>query len=246
MAMDTTTTPLGLRRETLATSVRSEIERRILAGELASGEKLNEVALADSLAVSRGTVREAIRSLVDSGLIVLKTNRGAYVRRLTVEEIRNLYDLRGAVFSMACAATARRMAQSRDDILLATLNRNLDDMRGAYRNDDRAAYYEINIAFHDLLLEASGNPKAKAVYDSLVKEMHLFRRRGLSIALNIARSIEEHLAIVEAIADGDPARAREAATRHIESGLGRFLHTLSDDGAGEGAPEVTDIGGNAN
>lgn len=228
--MDTATTPLGLRRETLATSVRSEIERRILAGEIASGEKLNEAGLADSLAVSRGTVREAIRLLADSGLIVLKTNRGAYVRTVTVDEIRNLYDLRGAIFAMACSAAARHMAEQRDDLFLATLKRNLDDMRKAYSEDDRAAYYEINIAFHALLLDAARNPKAKQVYDSVVKEMHLFRRRGLSIAPNIASSIEEHLAIVEAVTAGDAAKAREKATRHIECGLGRFLKTLSDDG----------------
>ncbi len=226
--MNTTSTPLGLKRETLASSVRSEIERRILAGELVAGEKLNEAVLADSLAVSRGTVREAIRSLADSGLIALKTNRGAYVRTVTVDEIRNLYDLRGAVFAMACAATARRVGEERDDILIATLKRNLEDMRKAYRDDNRSAYYELNIAFHDLLLDAARNPKAKAVYDALVKEMHLFRKRGLSISLNIAHSIEEHSAIVEAIADADPQRGREAATRHIESGLGRFLETLSD------------------
>ncbi len=244
--MNTANAPLGLRRETLATSVRSEIERRILAGDLASGEKLNEAVLADSLAVSRGTVREAIRSLVDSGLIVLKTNRGAYVRTLTVDEIRNLYDLRGAVFAMACSATARRMGERRDDMLIATLKRNLEDMRKAYQNDDRSAYYELNIAFHALLLDASHNSKAKAVYESLVKEMHLFRRRGLSIAMNIARSIEEHSAIVDAVIGADPGKAREEAILHIESGLERFLKTLSDAGQLEEQGQASNRGDEAN
>lgn len=237
--------PLGLRRETLAGSVRSEIERRILAGDLASGEKLNEAALAGSLAVSRGTVREAIRSLADSGLIVLRANRGAFVRRLTVDEIRNLYDLRGAIFALACASTARRMAEAHDQTLIARLRDNLAEMHKAHEDDDRAAYYALNIAFHDLLMEAARNPKAKAVYDSLVKEMHLFRQRGLSSALNIARSIEEHAAIVEAIDRADPAAAREAADLHIVGGLGRFLKTLSDASQLEEHGSVPLFGGSA-
>ena len=226
--MDQQSSPFGLPRETLATSVRSEIARRILAGGLSAGEKLNEVALAQTLAVSRGTVREAIRSLADSGLIDLIANRGAFVRRLTVDEIKNLYELRGAIFALACASVARRMQRAYDPDLVARFNQNLEEMRRAHSDDDFSSYYELNIAFHDLMLDAAQNAKAKMVYDQLVKEMHLFRRRGLSIAMNIARSIDEHLAIVGAVAAGDINRAREAGQIHIESGLERFLQTLAE------------------
>ena len=236
--MDTTTPPTPFRRETLAGEVRSEIERRILSGDLPAGRKLNEVELAGALHVSRGTVREAIRSLADSGLIDLVANRGAYVRRLTVEEIRNLYDLRGAIFAMGCAAVARRVQATPDPDLVAALHGNLSDMRQAYSRDDRAAYYELNIAFHDMLLAAARNDRAKGLYDTLVKEMHLFRRRGLSVALNIATSIKEHAAIVAAIEAGDPAGARDAGLHHITSGLARFVRTLEGvdtDGGADGS-----------
>lgn len=232
--MNQLSNPIGARRETLAAEVRSEVERRILSGEISSGEKLNELALANSMHVSRGTVREAIRSLIDTGLIVTIANRGAFVRRLTVDEIRNLYDLRGAIFAMACAATARLVGQSGDAGLMAALDQNLTDMRAAFAKDDRPAYYELNIAFHDMLLSSAQNPKAKGVYDGLVKEMHLFRRRGLSLAMNIAQSIAEHEAIVQAIRAGDAAGARLAAQTHIEGGLERFVGTLTDTHAGEG------------
>ena len=226
--MDQQISPFGLQRETLATSVRSEIARRILAGQLAAGEKLNEVALAQALAVSRGTVREAIRSLADSGLIDLIANRGAFVRRLTVDEIKNLYDLRGAIFALGCASVARRMQHAYDPELVDRFKQNLEEMRLAHSADDFSSYYELNIAFHDLMLDAAQNSKAKKIYDQLVKEMHLFRRRGLSIAMNIARSIDEHLAIVDAVAAGEISRAREAGQIHIESGLERFLKTLAE------------------
>jgi DNA-binding GntR family transcriptional regulator len=127
---------IGLNRATLAGEVRSEIERMIVSGDLAAGEKLNELALSNAMGVSRGTVREAIRSLADSGLIDLIANRGAFVHKTTLAEARNLYDLRGAIFGMACAAAARRLREGAEARLPAQLDRNLEQMRAAA--DDEA------------------------------------------------------------------------------------------------------------
>lgn len=214
---------IGSGRATLAGEVRTEIERMIVDGDLKGGEKLNELALSNAMGVSRGTVREAIRSLADSGLIDLIANRGAFVHETTLAEVRNLYDLRNAIFSMACGAAARRAAEGQEPQLLTSLRKNLDKMRTAHAKDDMQSYYRLNIEFHELLIDAAGNPKAKTMYDNLVKEVHLFRRRGLSIATNIARSIEEHAAICEAVAAGDEKAAREAAEKHIVSALGRYM-----------------------
>lgn len=220
---------IGPRRATLAGEVRAEIERMIVDGELAAGEKMNELALSNIMGVSRGTVREAIRSLADSGLIDLITNRGAFVHETTLAEVRNLYDLRGAVFAMACAAAARHVAEGTDAKLLQKLQRNIEKMHTAYDTEDTARYYALNIEFHDLLLQGAQNPKAKTIYDNLVKEMHLFRRRGLSIVNNLARSLGEHVDICEAVREGDPEAARAAAHQHITAGLARYMLMLDQD-----------------
>ncbi|MGP1358693.1 GntR family transcriptional regulator, partial [Roseicyclus sp.] len=123
---------IGASRATLASEVRREIERMIVDGDLAGGEKLNELALSDAMGVSRGTVREAIRSLADSGLIDLVANRGAFVHETTFAEVRNLYELRGAIFAMACRAAARRVAAGQEPKLPARLQRNLEEMRATY------------------------------------------------------------------------------------------------------------------
>lgn len=222
---------IGPRRATLAGEVRAEIERMIVEGELAAGDKLNELSLSDAMGVSRGTVREAIRSLADSGLIDLIANRGAFVHETTLAEVRNLYDLRGAIFAMACSAAARRVAEGVETGLPARLQNNLEQMRTAHARDDTARYYKLNIDFHDMLLQGAGNPKAKTMYDNLVREMHLFRRRGLSIATNIARSIEEHEAIRKAVEAGDAEAARRAAHDHIVKGLARYM-TMQDQDPG--------------
>lgn len=217
---------IGQRRATLAVEVRSEIERMIVDGELVAGEKLNELVLANAMGVSRGTVREAIRSLVDSGLIDLIANRGAFVHEMTLEEVRNLYELRGAIFAMACASAARRVANGADRGLVKRLKTNLERMHAAEEKDNAAAYYDLNIEFHDLLVDGAANAKAKTIYDNIVKEMHLFRRKGLSVASNIARSLEEHERITEAVAAGDSEAARAAAMSHITSGMARYFELV--------------------
>lgn len=220
---------IGRGRATLAGEVRSEIERMIIEGDLAAGAKLNELTLSDAMGVSRGTVREAIRSLAGSGLIDFVTNRGAFVHQITRSEIRNLYDLRGAIFAMACAAVARRVADGSVPKLVPQLRRNLEKMHKAHRDNTKKNYYSLNIEFHGMLMEAAGNPKAKTVYDNLAREMHLFRQRGLSITTNIARSLDEHEAITEAVAKGDAEAARLAAEKHLSAGHRRYLETLEQN-----------------
>lgn len=220
---------IGSGRATLAGEVRNEIERMIVDGDLRGGEKLNELSLSNAMGVSRGTVREAIRSLADSGLIDLIANRGAFVHETTLEEVQNLYDIRNVIFSMACGAAARRAGQGLEPDLVARLEKNLEKMRGAHARNDMQSYYKLNIEFHDMLIKAAGNPKVKTIYDNLVKEMHLFRKRGLSIATNIARSIEEHSAISAAVEAGDEQAAKAAAENHIVSALGRYMKMAEQD-----------------
>jgi DNA-binding GntR family transcriptional regulator len=221
---------IGRDRATLAGEVRRELERMIVEGDLKAGEKMNEMVLADAMGVSRGTVREAIRSLADSGLIDLVPNRGAFVHETTLDEVRNLYDLRGAIFAMACGSAARRVGQGGDAAMAKKLKQNMERMRRAVQAADKARYYPLNIEFHDLLLEGAANPRAKTIYDNLVKEMHLFRRRGLSVPTNMVRSLEEHEAIAAAVLAGDAAAAATAAHAHITAGLARYLTTLSPGG----------------
>lgn len=221
MALSTNT--IGQGRATLAGEVRGEIERLIVEGDLAAGEKLNELSLSNAMGVSRGTVREAIRSLADSGLIDLIANRGAFVHETTLPEVRNLYDLRGAIFGMACAATARRVADGAEPKLARKLAVNVERMQKTLDDNDTETYYALNIEFHNLLLEGAGNARAKSMYDNMVKEMHLFRRRGLSVATNIEQSLTEHRAIHDAVVAGDPEAARLAAEHHTTSGFTRYM-----------------------
>src|SRR5712672_2502855 len=97
-----------VRSNSLPTLVQKELERMILAGDLAAGAKLNEAAVADLLGVSRGPVREAFRALEESGLVRLEKNRGVFVRKIGVHEADEIYELRAVLDEFV----GRRVAQA--------------------------------------------------------------------------------------------------------------------------------------
>src|SRR3982750_4709118 len=90
-----------IQTQSLPMLVQQELERMIVAGELNSGAKLNELAIAERLGVSRGPVREAFRALEESGLVRLEKNRGVFVRQIAVEEADEIYELRAVLDEVA-------------------------------------------------------------------------------------------------------------------------------------------------
>ncbi|MFC3127661.1 GntR family transcriptional regulator [Pseudoroseomonas globiformis] len=222
------TSPLEIvRTRSLASLVAQEIERMILSGTIAPGERLNEQALAVRLGVSRGPVREAVRGLERSGLVVAVVNQGSYVRKMSPDDALDVYDIRVALTGHA----AERVATRATSALLAPMELLLQELTAAERADDAAGYYALNLKFHAALFEAAGNPRAARLYDDLGKELHLFRRRALLQPENMRQSNAEHGAILDALRRRDSAAARAAGETHITGGRARFAASHSTDQA---------------
>jgi DNA-binding GntR family transcriptional regulator len=209
-----------LKSQSLTTLLKAEIERMILDGSFAAGERINENALATRLGVSRGPVREACRALAELGLVELIPNRGVFIRRIERREAEQLYDVRAGLFGLA----ARLLARSATVAQLAELDGLLDRMDAAAQSLDD--YYPLNLRLHDCIIDFTGNERLITAYRQLVKELHLFRARGLVQGGGLAVSNAEHRDIVEALRARDPLRAFEAAFRHVECGKGRMVSAL--------------------
>ena len=123
--------------------VQKELERMILAGDLAAGAKLNEASVADSLGVSRGPVREAFRALEESGLVRLEKNRGVFVRQISVAEANEIYEVRAALDEW----TGRRLAQTATAEHIRELRAFVERMDRAAAKDDVQAYWLLNLDF---------------------------------------------------------------------------------------------------
>jgi phosphonate utilization transcriptional regulator len=203
----------------------------ILSGELAAGAKLTEAALAARLGVSRGPVREAFRGLEEMGLVRVEKNRGVFVRRISVEEADQIYEVRAILDEWI----GRRLAQVATPEQVRALRAHVERMDRAAAKRDVEAYYHLNLDFHDQLVAACGNPKLAATYRRLVKELSLFRHHTLARGGTMAISTREHRDIVERIASGDSAAAGKALLDHVLAGRER-MHRLYASGTNSPSP----------
>lgn len=212
------------RQRPLMLEVRDELERMILHGEIAPGERLNEYALAEQLGVSRAPVREAARSLEHEGLVTTIANQGVYVRKLTVEDSLQLYDLRALMAGHLCGLVAEAALPA----IKAELRGYVDRMQALLEAGNEAQYFDTNLAFHERIAEAAGpaGERARRLYVSFGKEVRLMRRRVLQGDAALRQSNEEHDRIVAAIEAGDIEAARKEGARHHENGKKRLLDRL--------------------
>jgi DNA-binding GntR family transcriptional regulator len=208
---------------------RAALERLILSGEIAPGTRLNEVALAARIGLSRGPLREALRGLERDGLVTAgPAGQGMSVRRLEPEEMAELYDMRALLQGFILARLAERNAEGTlPPGTLEELRAQVDAMEADARGAEAAGYYARNLAFHEALHHAAGHRRAAGLYDSLIKESHLARQRSLSTVERMRESNAEHAAMLDTVAAGDPARARALGEAHVAGGgKRRWLESL--------------------
>jgi phosphonate utilization transcriptional regulator len=212
-----------LRTASLSSAAQQEIERMILAGEIAPGAKLTEAWLSERLGISRGPIREAFRMLEEAGLVRQEKNRGVFVRDIPLDEAVEIYDLRAAMDQLV----GRKLATAITPDQLKKARALVDRMEAAAKAGDVDAYHLLNLQFHDALVEFAGNRKLAAIYRKLVKELALFRRRNLNDRGVLPHSVAEHRQILKAIASGDAEAAGRAMYEHVIESKERMLTTAA-------------------
>jgi DNA-binding GntR family transcriptional regulator len=208
-----------LRSMTLSGLVQEEILRGIKTGELTVGAKLNEIDLAERLRISRSPVREAFRALEEAGLVRLEKNRGVFIRDLSDEEAAELYEVRAGLDDMAGRLLAPRVTQEQVEELRTLVTQlETSSISGGVNH-----YFPLNIAFHDRIVEMTGNTMLLGLYRQVVNRMHLLRRRGFSVSGSSAASHAEHRIILDALATRSAENTARAMRQHVESGFQRAL-----------------------
>ncbi|KAA1013123.1 phosphonate utilization associated transcriptional regulator [Paraburkholderia panacisoli] len=208
-----------LQRHSLAMLVQESLERSIVSGEFAPGEKLNEVEIATRLNVSRGPLREAFRALEQAGLLKTEKNRGVMVRIVSLREAEEIYEVR----AMLDESVARRLANHMTPQTLAALKAIIVAMKAARKTRDIARYTALNVQLHDAMVAGVGNQHLTGTYRHLVRQLGLLRQAALEADLSaLSESVAEHEKIVNALAAGDEAQAVALVREHVAHGLGRM------------------------
>ncbi|ARP89390.1 GntR family transcriptional regulator [Bordetella genomosp. 9] len=202
--MDWLSPPVGqetfeeIKNTSLGKLVRDQLLNQILAGEFAPGQALRESELVERLKVSRVPVREALRELESSGLVVSRKHSGVYVRELSDEEVRDLYQFRSLLDSHA-GRMASQLPEARRQALVAALEPCTQAMDAAIRDQNPQAYYRENLRFHWLFIEYAGNREIAKTYREVIHKLHLARLKNLSTAEHREQSNAEHKQIVKAL-----------------------------------------------
>ena len=183
----------------------------IVSGELSPGERLVEEELAERLGFSRGAVRAAILRLSHEGLAVRERNRGARVRRFSVEEAVEILEARAALESLAAGYAALRRTKDEARELQSLVN----EMEKLQRAGELLAMSERNAVMHRRILEISRHEIARDICARLHSQVVRFQFRTVLAPGRSQKSLSEHQKIVKTIAAGDRAAAEQAMRKHL-------------------------------
>ncbi|MFF6991545.1 FCD domain-containing protein [Streptomyces sp. NPDC010273] len=209
--------PLGAVRERVLANLRQEI----IAGRLGPGDRLVERELAERFGVSRVPVREAIRALVAEGFVHFETPRRAVVRPLTPNDVRELFELREALEVYAAGLAASRATPEE----LAGVAELLDRAAAATEAGDAEVITDINSRLHDSIVTMAGNTLLTAALEPVAGRLRWMTRRNEEWP----QLLVEHRELYEAIASGDPDRARAHALAHVRTNYRSTVRHLFGD-----------------
>jgi DNA-binding GntR family transcriptional regulator len=182
----------------------------ILSGKLKPGDSLNTLALSKRLDVSRTPIREALNRLISIGLVENIPYRGSIVRKLSVDEIIEIYYIRAALAGV-CARLAVRKITDRQKQRLSEL---CEEMESLQASEDHRIMLEKNFIFHDIIFKASEAPRIESLAMQFYQQSEQYRALALEIPGRITQVCEEHRMILRAIVDGDFDKADYYSREH--------------------------------
>jgi len=210
-----------------ADHVYETLKAAILTGSLEPGAPIDKLELCERLGVSRFPVSAAISRLAYDRLVRVEPQHGSFVARISAREVLERMFIRRALEGEIAAEAARRFAA--EDF--AALAENLAEAERAAEEGDRARFYEIDVAFHALFTRRLGLPRSAEMLDGLREHLERVRRMLMTPAGRMQATLAEHRALVEALATGEPQRARAAMEAHISAVVvlfADFSHTRTE------------------
>src|SRR3954469_22329845 len=207
----------SLDRSTLRERALESLRSAIISGQYRPGDHLSEVELANSLGISRGTVREALRHLQQEGLVTAGNRGMLRVNRLTPEEVRELFRVRAALEGLAVAEITASPERKAAVVRLRKALAQLADADG-----DFAARVEADLGFHLLLCQLSGNSMLVQAWQHLEGRIRVAIMTGEPDNAPPMMSRDRHSPIIDAIERGDVSAAVAVVEEHMAAAAEHF------------------------
>jgi DNA-binding GntR family transcriptional regulator len=214
---------LPLPAASLTESIAGLLRERIVGGQFEPGERLVEAEMARQLQISRGPVREALAQLRAEGLVIERPRRGSFVAELTMDDVREIYELRAALEGRA----ARLLIERDDRAALAALGVIIEAMKAATETDEREGFADLDTRFHAELCRLSGNRRLHAAFVQQSGLLSVFLRMEIKTQYRtLSGLLDEHIELFEDLSSGDGQRAEAGCDRHMREALERVTSML--------------------
>lgn len=208
---------------TITSRVAAEISNRIVEGVFGPGTSLREIPLAEQFGVSRGSIREALRVLERNGVVKIEAHRGATVTQLTVDELIEIYQVRGVLLGLAMGLACEQCGE--EDVKF--LNRKFGEMEEAVGKPDAQAGNMHAAASEEMaayLVRLCGNRRLESLLTHMAAQISRYTRVGLATAERRTQSLETWRNLLEALIGRQTAVAEKLGRKLVTDTL-RFALT---------------------
>lgn len=193
--------------------VFNTLRKAILTGELKPGERLMEIHLANRLGVSRTPIREAIRKLELEGLVIMIPRRGAEVAQITEKSLKDVLEVRRALDALCVELACDRINPEEEEMLKEAC----EEFERATETKDATIIAKADVAFHDIIVQATGNQRLIQLINNLSEQMYRYRFEYIKDENRHDSLIDEHRIIYKSIVKRDKKKAAETARLHIDN-----------------------------
>lgn len=193
-------------------SVYTAIRESIIHARLEPGQRLSEADLSVKMNVSRTPVREAFISLSKEGLVEILPQRGTFVTKIDLEDVRQSTFIRESLEISVLGELIKKITPEE----IARLKDNVAEQEKSHQRNDYIRFYELDEEFHRSLAEMSGHGKVWDIIKEIKVQMDRVRLLSLPIASRIAELIRQHDAIIQALEERNADKARETMVLHLQ------------------------------